>query len=163
MRLLLVSFLAASAAAFSINGPEKQSKTALHYYRAHSRFDVPEQGPIQVEKQGPAVLQGGAEIDWALGPEIPTSEADADSAHLPPQFDVSQQGSILVEKSGVAALQGGAEIDYFLGPPIPDGEQSSYYMEPKFDIPAQGSIMMDKHGVTQVQGGAVVDWQQQWQ
>jgi hypothetical protein len=162
MRVFFVTFLASlsSGAAFTLGGPEN-ANTALNYYRAHSRFDVPQQGSILVEGNGVAKLQGGSNVEYFVGPPIPDVEKTGVD-FLSPIHDVNMQGSILIKPDGVAAVQGGSDVEFSVAPPIPAVavDETTHYIAPKFDVPIQGSIVIEKRGAYKIQGGAVVDW---WQ
>jgi hypothetical protein len=162
MRIFLVALWAtlSTSAAFTLGGPEN-ANTALNYYRAHSRFDVPQQGSILVQETGVAKLQGGSNVEFYVSPHIPTVEKTG-ADFLAPMYDVNKQGSILSKPHGVAAVQGGSDVEYSVAPPIPavSVHETTEYIEPKYDVPVQGSIVIEKKGAYKIQGGAVVDW---WQ
>ena len=168
--VVVASLVNNSATAFT----HGNANTVVNYYSAHSRYDVPQQGSILVEKKGVAKLQGGSDVEFSIAPPIPSTSASSGSASatmerpsLTPVHDVNKPGSILIQPNGVATVQGGSHVDFSTAPvsftvideaaPV---KATRNYIQPQFDVNIQGSIVVEKIAGYSVQGGAVVDW---WQ
>ncbi|CAB9522871.1 expressed unknown protein [Seminavis robusta] len=123
MKVILVSLLAATAAAFSVVPAvnSKTSKTALFYYnyQDHSHFDVTgKQGIEMTETSGVALVQGGSDIGYAMGAEWP--ECDVDDLNcmaIEPECDViGEQGCLVnMEQIGTYRVQGGTHNEWTTG------------------------------------------------
>ena len=119
MKLLLVSLMTATAAAFSVVPATKtSSSTALFYYnyQTHSQFDVTgPQGIEMTENQGVALVQGGSDVGYALT-EWPECDVDDPTCYyyIEPECDVmGDQGCLVnMEPIGQYKVQGGATVDW---------------------------------------------------